>query len=196
MATKTLPRKPRQTEPDDRLESDEVDSLNELEPTTASSSKRKRRAGAKQKKKEAVVATAPGLKSKSTETRSVAKRSDAAPKRRKSGLREAERTDIRSFREEFGLTLDEFAKILGSTSRSVSGWERGATMSPLAERMFLEVKALIGRLSAFADPKHFSDWLRRKNDDFEGFSPIDLIQTGKMYRLWELVFRIESGDPM
>lgn len=69
-------------------------------------------------------------------------------------------------------------------------------MSPLAERMFLEVKALIGRLSAFADPKHFSDWLRRKNDDFEGFSPIDLIQTGKMYRLWELVFRIESGDPM
>ncbi len=185
MATKTLSREPRQTEPDDRLGSNEVDSLSESEPTTASSSKRKRRAGAKQEMKEAVVAIEPGLKLKSNDSGLVDKPSDAAPKRRKSGLVAAERTDIRSFREEFGLTLDEFAKILGSTSRSVSGWERGAPMSPLAERMFLEVKALIERLSAFTDPEHFSDWLRHKDVEFDGFSPIDLIQTGKGEPVWE-----------
>jgi DNA-binding transcriptional regulator YiaG len=135
--------------------------------------------------KEAVVAIEPGLKLKSNDSGLVDKPSDAAPKRRKSGLVAAERTDIRSFREEFGLTLDEFAKILGSTSRSVSGWERGAPMSPLAERMFLEVKALIERLSAFTDPEHFSDWLRHKDVEFDGFSPIDLIQTGKGEPVWE-----------
>ena len=197
MTTKTLTRQPRQTEPDDLLESDEFGSLSESESTTASGSKRKRRSGATQKKKDAIVPITPRPKSKSKDSGLVAKPSAVAPKQRsKSGLGKAERTDIKSFREAFGLTLDEFAKILGSTSRSVSGWEQGAPMSPLAERMFLEVKALIERLSAFADPEQFRDWLRRKNDNFEGFSPIDLIQAGKMYRLWELVFRIEGCDPM
>lgn len=195
MSTTTLTKSRRRDAPGDRLESDEVDLLGDSEAAVASGVKTKRRAGSTHKKNEVIDPIVSGTKSKPEESGSVAKKADA-PKRRNAALGKAERVDIKSFREDLDLTLDEFAKLLGSTSRSVSGWERGRPMSPLAERMFHEVKALIGRLSAVADPEHFTEWLRRKNADFEGFSPIDLIQTGKMYRLWELVFRIESGDPM
>lgn len=69
-------------------------------------------------------------------------------------------------------------------------------MSPLATRVFLEVKALIGRLSALSEPSEFQGWLTQPNPAFGGSSPIQLIQNGQMYRLWELVFRIESGNPL
>ena len=103
--------------------------------------------------------------------------------------------DAKKFREELGLTVDEFAKLLGSSSRSVTGWESGQPMSPLAARVFLEVKALIDRLAALSNREEFPNWLKSQNRVFNS-SPIQLIQSGQMYRLWELVFRIESGNPM
>jgi DNA-binding XRE family transcriptional regulator len=104
--------------------------------------------------------------------------------------------DVKQLREKLGLTLDEFASLLGSSARSVSGWENGQPMSQLAERMFREVRALIDRLSALADPAQLPAWLRQPNPTFGGFSPLQLIQSGQMYKLWELIFRIESGDPL
>lgn len=105
--------------------------------------------------------------------------------------------DAKRFREDLGLTVDDFAKLLGSTTRTVSGWEAHQTaMSPLAARVFLEVKALIDRLAALSDPSTFRGWLFGPNQTFGGSSPIQLIQNGQMYRLWELVFRIESGNPL
>jgi transcriptional regulator with XRE-family HTH domain len=108
----------------------------------------------------------------------------------------ADTPEVKNLRKNLGLTLDEFAQLLGSSARSVSGWENGQAMSQLAERVFREVKALIGRLSALSDPARFPDWLKKQNPAFSGLSPIQLIQSGQMYRLWELVFRIESGNPL
>jgi hypothetical protein len=92
--------------------------------------------------------------------------------------------DVKQVRDKLGLTLDDFAALLSSSARSVSGWENGQSMSPLAERVFREVKALIDRLAALADPARFSDWLKQPNPTFGGVSPIQLIKSGQMYRLW------------
>jgi DNA-binding transcriptional regulator YiaG len=105
--------------------------------------------------------------------------------------------EIKSFREKFRLTIEEISNLLGSSSKSVSLWENGkSTMSPLGKRVFSEVNTLIERLAAFSDPDRFPAWLKQRNPAFDGLTPIEVIQSGRMYRLWELVFRIESGDPL
>ena len=108
----------------------------------------------------------------------------------------ADKSEVRQFRDKFGLTLDEFAALLGSSPRSVSAWESRQPMGQLADRMFRKVRALIERLSALADPAQFPMWLRRPNSAFNGISPLRLIQAGQMHKLWELIYRIESGDPL
>lgn len=56
-------------------------------------------------------------------------------------------------------------------------------------------EALIDRLRTVVDPEYVSAWLDAPNPAFGGRRPSDLVAAGDHAPLWEMIHRLESGEP-
>lgn len=107
--------------------------------------------------------------------------------------------DVEQIRTALGLTIDEFAKAVGRSPRSVSRWQstgsdhakaRGSAaieIRKLAHLQFL-MEDVLGR-------DYGSEWLRSPNRGFRGKAPIDLILAGEVDTLISVMERLADGSP-
>jgi hypothetical protein len=65
-----------------------------------------------------------------------------------------------------------------------------------AETIRYEVAVLIDRLLGLRGPEGFAEWMAAPHKDLGKKSPAEMIEDGKMNRLWELVIQMKGGAPV
>jgi DNA-binding transcriptional regulator YiaG len=100
-------------------------------------------------------------------------------------------------RKSYGLSAAQFSRLLGFTERSVTSWQSGAQEpSAAAQRSIRLLERTYDTLARVMKPESIADWLLTPNRAFGGLKPIEVVERGEIDRLWEMVFRIESGMPI
>ena len=62
-------------------------------------------------------------------------------------------------------------------------------------RNYNEVYRLVEALSEVVDRESLGLWFRTPNDSFDGLKPLEVIERGEIDRLWNMVFRLQTGMP-
>ena len=82
-------------------------------------------------------------------------------------------TEVKSIRNELGLSQEKFARLLNASTKSVSRWENNKNKpTPLAEEMLSLWDEVVRIISGFGDNP--SEWIRRKNPELGNKRPIDI----------------------
>ena len=58
-----------------------------------------------------------------------------------------------------------------------------------------EIQRLYTALSEGVDPRCVDDWMNTANKAFNGLKPLEVIERGEIWRLWDMAFRLKSGMP-
>lgn len=58
-----------------------------------------------------------------------------------------------------------------------------------------ETQKLYNALYELIDSKYIQDWVKIPNDALGGLKPIEIIDSGDLKPLWEMIFRLRSGMP-
>jgi transcriptional regulator with XRE-family HTH domain len=86
--------------------------------------------------------------------------------------------EVKSIRQELGLSQEHFARIMNTSTKSISRWENKMTKpAPLAEEMLDFWDEVVRVISGFGDNP--SEWIRRENPELGGKKPIDLAYTSE-----------------
>ena len=56
-----------------------------------------------------------------------------------------------------------------------------------------EVERFQERLAEVVEPESIQQWLESPNQAFEGLKPLEVIEGGKIDRLWTMIFYLGSG---
>jgi DNA-binding XRE family transcriptional regulator len=101
---------------------------------------------------------------------------------------------LKSVRGHLGLSQPEMGRVLGLSVRTICALET-CRKAPTTddERRIRECARLEAALAQVMKSEALGEWLRRPNDLFDGFKPIELIERGESDRLWRMVFQIQAG---
>jgi transcriptional regulator with XRE-family HTH domain len=102
-------------------------------------------------------------------------------------------TSIRRRREFFGLSQEEFARLVGSSARSVANWERGRPMSAQVRQTMTTLADIQVRLVNLIRPDYIGRWLRIQVPALGGVSPLEAIERGQAERVYRLLMGLEEG---
>jgi DNA-binding transcriptional regulator YiaG len=98
-------------------------------------------------------------------------------------------------RKSLGVTQNVFARLIGVSERSVSGWELGKPVNPGPMRRVKEMSRLAEQLQGSMRKSFIPDWLVTPNEALGGISPVEALERGENDRLWRSVFFLGSGLP-
>ena len=89
-----------------------------------------------------------------------------------------------------------FGRMINASVRTIAEIESGrrTELGKLA-RSYTEVERLYNALSEVVDPDSLEGWFKTPNEAFDGFKPVEIIERGEIDRLWEMIYRLESGMP-
>jgi DNA-binding transcriptional regulator YiaG len=96
-------------------------------------------------------------------------------------------------RESFGVTQEEFGRVMGYSTRSVAAWEGGLGLSDSARQKLVETIRLQAALAKIVPEKELGEWMRNPNPAFEGQAPLQIIERGESDRIWRMIFQIDAG---
>jgi transcriptional regulator with XRE-family HTH domain len=117
-----------------------------------------------------------------------------APARARGSLAPARDPDVRVLRRAFGLNRPEFGRLLGYSERMLAMWETdGRKPDAVARRRYHELRRLFEELSRIIRPKHIPEWLDTPNRSFKGLKPVEVIERGRIDRLWQMIYESKYG---
>lgn len=104
-----------------------------------------------------------------------------------------------ALRARLGISQAIFARLLGVSSRTVSGWEAAGASAPALgatpHRRLVELDRLRVELAELVKADAVGPWLTKPNAAFERAKPLELIERGETDRLWSMIYEMSSGDP-
>jgi DNA-binding transcriptional regulator YiaG len=102
--------------------------------------------------------------------------------------------NIKDIRTCFG-NLRTFSRITGFSEKSISQWEKGKSLGKSSAGRMKEVSLLKQHLSKVVGEDNIKEWIDTPNQAFDNLKPIEVIERGEVYRIWQMIFFIESGVP-
>ena len=104
-----------------------------------------------------------------------------------------DKTDVAGMRASLSLSRDEFARLMGYSTRAVASWEAGKPLAQSARRRLAEIGRLLKALSELMPPGRLGQWLRAPNQAFDGQAPMHLVERGEGDRLWQMIHQIDAN---
>ena len=74
-------------------------------------------------------------------------------------------------------------------------WAKGQSPSPSTQRRLAEINRLFIALGRVIKPDRLGPWLQKPDPQFQGSTPLQVIERGEFDRIWRLLYEIESGQP-
>lgn len=68
--------------------------------------------------------------------------------------------------------------------------------NPTFPTMNEEKRKIYEALSEVIKQESLDLWFETPNNSFDGFKPSDLIEQGKVDRLWDMIFELQNGHPI
>ena len=104
-----------------------------------------------------------------------------------------ENAHLRALRDGLGMTRAEFARLLGTTQRSIAAWEGGREPGDAHARAITQVRRIWKTAGNVMKSEHVGDWIRTPLEALGGLKPMEAIERGEHDRLWRVLFAVESG---
>jgi len=98
-------------------------------------------------------------------------------------------------RDRLAMPRQMFGRIVNVSERTIADAEAGKDAAKKLMRTYNEVYRLWEELSEVVDPDCLGLWFQTPNDAFDGLKPIEVIERGEIDRLWNMVFRLQTGMP-
>lgn len=98
-------------------------------------------------------------------------------------------------RDRLAMPRQMFGRIVNVSERTIADAESGKDAAKKLIRTYNEVYRLWEALSEVVDPDCLGLWFQTPNDAFDGLKPIEVIERGEIDRLWNMVFRLQTGMP-
>ncbi len=88
-----------------------------------------------------------------------------------------------------------FGRVVNVSERTIAKVESDADPIEKLRRPYNEVFRLYVALCEVVAPEAIGDWFVTPNDALEGLKPLEVIERGEIDRLWDMVYRLQSGMP-
>jgi len=83
---------------------------------------------------------------------------------------------VRSLIDYLGLSQDQFASIIGFSTRTVSRWDDEAAIGALGSKALIDIDELIGHgIEVMGDADSFKQWLDQPNQALGDLRPLELL---------------------
>jgi DNA-binding transcriptional regulator YiaG len=105
-----------------------------------------------------------------------------------------EPSPIRELRDTLRLSRPLFARLMGCSERTLANWESGRHLPDIYKSRLNELQRLYTELSEAVDPKILGSWITTPNEEFNGLKPLELIERGETFRIWRMIFLLETGN--
>lgn len=98
-------------------------------------------------------------------------------------------------RDRLQMPRSTFGRVVNISERTIAKVEATAEQAEKLTRPYNEVYRLCEALGEVVDEDSLGAWFMTPNDAFEGLKPLEVIERGEIDRLWEMVYRLRSGEP-
>lgn len=103
--------------------------------------------------------------------------------------------DVESLCDVYDLKREELGRLTGFSLRALADWAGGKLPSQPAQRRLHEVRRLLDALSGIVKRESIKTWLHQPNPAFDRLTPLQVIELGKIDRLWSMVYELGHGQP-
>jgi len=93
---------------------------------------------------------------------------------------------LRDRRKRLGINQSLFAKIGGFSLRTMASYEDADKVPAKVQRQFQEALRLTEALSEILG-EHLVDWLQEANPGFDDRTPLEVIESGEVDQLWDMI---------
>ena len=109
------------------------------------------------------------------------------------GLDRAGNSEVRRLSRVYHLSNEALSRVTGASPRTVAYWNSGTPPQRSSAQKIREVSRLFDALADIIDKKVIGQWLQRPNQQFDGSTPLQVIERGETDRLWRMIWQLREG---
>lgn len=87
------------------------------------------------------------------------------------------------------------AVLIGVSERTLGSIASGEKPSEQTKRRVAESARLLRALAEIMDEEFVREWLHTPNEAFDGLKPLEVVERGEGDRVWQMIYRLRSGEP-
>jgi DNA-binding transcriptional regulator YiaG len=126
---------------------------------------------------------------------SAAKRASATRASAKLSVPPAETSaDVRRLSRTYKLSNEVVSRVTGASPRTVSYWNAGTPPQRSSVQKIKEVTRLFDALADIIKGSVIGEWLQRPNKQFDGSTPLQVIERGETDQLWRMIWQLREGN--
>ena len=102
--------------------------------------------------------------------------------------------DVRRLSRTYKLSNEVVSRVTGASPRTVSYWNAGTPPQRSSVQKIKEVTRLFDALADIIKGSVIGEWLQRPNKQFDGSTPLQVIERGETDRLWRMIWQLREGN--
>jgi hypothetical protein len=109
------------------------------------------------------------------------------------GVDRAGDSEVRRLSRVYHLSNEALSRVTGASPRTVAYWNAGTPPQRSSAQKMREVTRLFDALAEIIDAKVIGQWLQRPNQQFDGSTPLQVMERGETDRLWRMIWQLREG---
>jgi hypothetical protein len=109
------------------------------------------------------------------------------------GVDRAGISEVRRLSRGYHLSNETLSRVIGASPRTVAYWNAGTPPQRSSAHKVREVTRLFDALADVIDKKVIGQWLQRPNQQFDGSTPLQVMERGETDRLWRMIWQLREG---
>jgi Protein of unknown function (DUF2384) len=109
------------------------------------------------------------------------------------GFNHAGNSEVRRLSRVYHLSNEALSRVTGASPRTVAYWNAGTPPQRSSAQKIREVTRLFDALADIIDKKVIGQWLQRPNQQFDGSTPLQVMERGETDRLWRMIWQLREG---
>lgn len=106
----------------------------------------------------------------------------------------SETADVRRLSRTYKLSNEVVSRVTGASPRTVSYWNAGTAPQRSSVQKIKEVTRLFDALADIIKGSVIGEWLQRPNKQFDGSTPLQVIERGETDRLWRMIWQLRESN--
>ncbi|HEY2711481.1 MAG TPA: antitoxin Xre/MbcA/ParS toxin-binding domain-containing protein [Chthoniobacterales bacterium] len=103
-------------------------------------------------------------------------------------------TDVRRLARTYKLSNEVVSRVTGASPRTVSYWNAGTPPQRSSAQKIKEATRLFDALADIIKGSAVGKWLQQPNKQFDGSSPLQVIERGEADRIWRMIWQLREGN--
>ena len=101
--------------------------------------------------------------------------------------------EMRRLSRTYRLSNEALSRVTGASLRTVAYWNAGTPPQRSSSHKLKEVTRLFDALSDIIKTSAIGAWLQKPNSQFDGSTPLQVIERGESDRIWRMIWQLREG---